>query len=171
MSTNIDNITTRKGQTYATAIYDMKDHHLIALLEGRDAASLKEWLKCHKKIRLVARDRASAYASAISEVLPECTQVADRFHLMQNLLDRMRAIFKKEIPSTIFIKDGAVLDKAPERQTREKVFDEKQLDGISYDNSPPIDENGDEIKFKNKSRNLNSKHYKENARNRKKNSN
>lgn len=167
----IDDVATRKGQTYATAIYDMKDHHLIALLEGRDAASLKEWLKCHKKIRLVARDRASAYASAISEVLPECTQVADRFHLMQNLLDRMRAIFKKEIPSTIFIKDGAVLDKAPERQTREKVFDEKKLDGISYDNSPPIDENGDEIKFKNKSRNLNSKHYKENARNRKKNSN
>ena len=106
----IDDVATRKGQKYATAIYDLKDHHMIALLEGRDGMALKEWLECHKKIRLIARDRASVYASAISEVLPECTQVADRFHLMQNLLERMKDIFKNEIPSTIFIKDGAVLD-------------------------------------------------------------
>lgn len=167
----IDDVATRKGQKYATAIYDLKDHHMIALLEGRDGASLKEWLKCHKKIRLVARDRASAYASAISEVLPECTQVADRFHLMQNLLDRMKDIFKNEIPSTIFIKDGTVLDKTPEKETREKALNEEQLDGISYDNSPPIDENGVEIEFKSKNRNLNREQYKKNACNRKKNSN
>lgn len=167
----IDDAATRKGQKYATAIYDLKDHHMIALLEGRDGAPLKEWLKGHKKIRLVARDRASAYASAISEVLPECTQVADRFHLMQNLLDKMKDIFKNEIPSTIFIKDGAVLDKAPEKEVREKGFDGKRLDGISYDNSPPIDENGVAIEFKSKKRNLNSKQYQKNAYNREKNSN
>lgn len=167
----IDDVATRKGQKYATAIYDLKDHHMIALLEGRDGAPLKEWLKGHKKIRLVARDRASAYASAISEVLPECTQVADRFHLMQNLLDKMKDIFKGEIPSTIFIKDGAVLDEAPEKEVREKGFDGKRLDGISYDNSPPIDEDGVEIEFKSKKRNLNSKQYKKNACNREKNSN
>lgn len=167
----IDDVATRKAQTYATAIYDMKDHHMIALLEGRDGASLKEWLKCHKKIRMVARDRASAYASAINEVLPECTQVADRFHLMQNLLDRMKEIFKNELPSTIFIRDGVVLDKAPKKETREKAFDEKRLEGISYDNSPPIDENGTEIKFKSKKRGLNSTKYKKFACSRKKNSN
>lgn len=33
----IDDVAIRKGQTYATAVYDLKDHHLIALLEGRDA--------------------------------------------------------------------------------------------------------------------------------------
>lgn len=167
----IDDVATRKGQKYATAIYDLNDHHMIALLDGRDGASLKEWLKGHKKIRLVARDRASAYASAISEVLPECTQVADRFHLMQNLLDRMKDIFKNEIPPAIFIRDGAVLDEAPEKEAREKGFDEKRLEGISYDNTPPTDENGAEIKFKSKKRNLNSKQYKKNADSRKKNSN
>lgn len=51
----IDDVATRKGQKYATAIYDLKDHHLIALLDGRDGTALKEWLKGHKKIRLVAR--------------------------------------------------------------------------------------------------------------------
>jgi hypothetical protein len=167
----IDDVAMRKGQKYATAIYDLKDHHMIALLEGRDGAPLKEWLKGHKKIRLVARDRASAYASAISEVLPKCTQVADRFHLMQNLLNKMKDIFKNEIPATIFIKDGAVLDKAPEKEVREKGFDGNLLDGISYDNSPPVDEDGAEIEFKSKKRNLNSKQYKKNACNREKNSN
>ena len=32
----VDDVAIRKGQTYATAIYDMKDHHLIALFDGRD---------------------------------------------------------------------------------------------------------------------------------------
>ena len=165
----IDDVATRKGQKYATAVYDLKDHHLIALLDGRDGTALKEWLKGHKKIRLVARDRAGAYASAISEMLPDCTQAADRFHLMQNLLDRMKDIFKSEIPSAIFIRDSTILDKAPEKESREKVFDESRLDGISYDNSIPVDESGNEIEFRSKKRNLNSRQYKEQAENRKKN--
>lgn len=78
----VDDVAIRKGQTYATAVYDLKDHHLVALLEGRDGQSFKEWLKKHKKVRLVARDRASAYASAINEILPDCVQVADKFHLL-----------------------------------------------------------------------------------------
>ncbi|WP_265331601.1 transposase [Enterococcus avium] len=45
----IDDVAIRKGQTYATAIYDMQDHQLLALLEGRTAATLKEWLVHHKK--------------------------------------------------------------------------------------------------------------------------
>lgn len=167
----IDDVATRKGQKYATAIYDLNDHHMIALLEGRDEKTLKDWLKEHKKVRLVARDRASAYASAITEILPECTQVADRFHLMQNLLNRIKDIFKEEIPATIFIKDGAILDKAPQKETREKTFDESLLTGISYDNSVPLDENGNEIVFKSKKRNLNSKQYRNQAESRKKNSN
>lgn len=90
----IEDVAIKKGNTYATAIYDLNDHHLIALLDGRDAQTLKNWLKSHKKIKLVARDRASAYAKAINEILPECTQVADRFHLLQNLIQRIRDIFK-----------------------------------------------------------------------------
>ena len=78
----VDDVAIRKGQTYATAIYDLRDHHLIALLDGRDGEPLKEWLKSHNKVRLVARDRASAYASAINEILPDCMQVAARFHLL-----------------------------------------------------------------------------------------
>lgn len=67
-----------------------------------------EWLKSHQKIRLVARDRASAYATAINAVLPDCVQVADRFHLLQNLLEYLKDIFKAEMSSSIYIKDGNI---------------------------------------------------------------
>jgi transposase len=92
----VDDVATRKGQSYATAIYDLKTHRLIALLEGRDGKTFRERLKEHGKVRLVARDRASAYAKAIKDVIPECVQVADRFHLLQNLIDRLKNIFKDE---------------------------------------------------------------------------
>ena len=125
----IDDVAIRKGQNYATAIYDLKDRHLVALLDGRDADTLKAWLKTHTKIKTVARDRASAYAKAISEILPDCMQVADRFHLIANLIDKMREIFKEDIPAELFIKDGKVLDSTPEKIRVLKVEpDSRQLE-------------------------------------------
>lgn len=166
----VDDVAIRKGRTYATAIYDLKDHHLIALLDGREGDTLKKWLKAHKKIRLVARDRASAYASAINEILPECIQVADRFHLLQNLLDYLKEIFKDEMPAEIFIRDGEVMDTPPEKVLREIVPDEKALNNMDYDNSVPLDEEGHEILYDNKRRDVDSPQYKSQAESRKKNS-
>jgi transposase len=121
-SVGIDDVAIRKGESYATAIYDIKDHHLIALLEGRDASTLKEWLKNHRKINLVTRDRAGAYAQAINEILPDCVQVADRFHLLLNLIERMRNIFREEIPEEIFIKEGKLLDTPPDKVLKTKYL-------------------------------------------------
>jgi len=166
----IDDVAIRKGQSYATAIYDLKDHHLIALLDGRDAATLKEWLKNHNKIRLVARDRASAYAAAINEILPDCIQVADRFHLLQNLIERMRDIFNAELPKEILIKDGEIMGSAPKKVKKLKVaLDSKQLDKYEYDNEAPVDENGSAVSYDNKKRNLDSEEYRQFAESRKKN--
>lgn len=167
----IDDVAIRKGQTYATAIYDMKDHHLIALLEGRDAETLKEWLKSHRKVRLVARDRASAYAAAINAVLPECVQVADRFHLFQNLLDHLKDIFKADMPANVYIKNGEILEHEPEKVLREKVPDYAYLSTLDYDNSPPRNPDGTERIFDNKKHDLNSTQYKNHQIQRKKNSN
>ncbi|MDD3402028.1 MAG: ISL3 family transposase [Hespellia sp.] len=167
----VDDVAIRKGQTYATAIYDIKDHHLIALLDGREGAPLKEWLKTHNKVRIVARDRASAYATAISEILPDCIQVADRFHLLQNLLGYMKDIFKEEMPAKIYIQNGEVMEKAPDKILREKKPDETFIDNLSYDNTPPKDANGNEIVYDNKKHNLNSPQYQHHKEMRKKNSN
>ncbi|MGL5764066.1 MAG: ISL3 family transposase [Sarcina sp.] len=165
----VDDVAIRKGQTYATAIYDLKDHHLIALLDGRDAETLKTWLKDHKKIKLIARDRASAYAKAINEILPECTQVADRFHLLQNLVERIRDLFKLELPTEIFIKDNKIMDTKPEQVKVLKTDpSSKELDKYAYNNEPPVDENGVLITYDNKRRDLDSPQYKRHTEGRKK---
>ena len=167
----IDDVAIRKGQTYATAIYDLKDHHLIALLDGRDGIPLKQWLRSHKKIRLVARDRASAYATAINEVLPDCIQVADRFHLLQNLLKYMKDIFKEEMPSRLYIQNGTISEKAPKKILKEKVPDNSFLDSLHYDNTPPVDSKGNEIIYDDKKHYLDSAQYQYQKNMRKKNSN
>jgi len=82
----VDDFAIRKGQNYGTMVCDLDSHRPIALLPGRDGKALKEWLARNKQVKLVTRDRAGSYAAAISEVLPNATQVADRFHLYQNLL-------------------------------------------------------------------------------------
>ena len=165
----VDDVAIRKGQNYATAIYDLKTHQLIALLEGRDGKTFREWLKDHKKIRLVTRDRASAYASAINDILPECIQVADRFHLLQNMIDRLKDIFKEEMPAEIFIKDGDILETPPEKICSLKKPDEKVLSTIEYDNSPPKNPDGSTLDYDNKNRDPNSKQYKESMEKSKKN--
>jgi len=167
----VDDVAIRKGQTYATAIYDLKDHHLIALLDGRDGAPLKNWLETHNKVQLVARDRASAYASAISEVLPDCVQVADRFHLLQNLLGYLKEIFKEEMPAKIYIREGQILDSAPEKVLKEKAPDNAFLDTLHYDNSSPKNPDGSERIYDNKKHVLDSVQYQHHSKNRKKNNN
>ena len=158
----IDDVAKRKGQSYATAIYDLEDHHLIALLDGRDANTVKEWLKEHPKVKKVARDRASEYATAINEILPNCIQVADRFHLFQNLIVYLKDIFYKEIPKKIFIKDGEILDSKIEKVPKyQNSINQEKLNSLKYDNSLPIDENGNAVTFDNRKRDFDSKQYKE----------
>ncbi len=161
----VDDVATRKGMKYATAIYDLKDHHLIALLEGRDSKTLEDWLKNHKKIKIVARDRASSYAKAINKILPDCVQVADRYHLFENLLEKIKDIFKEEIPEEIFIQNGQVLDNPP-KKVKDLFEDEEILRQLSYDNSIPLDDDGNEINFDNKIREIDSKQYIKNQKSR-----
>ena len=59
-------------------------------------------------------------ASVISEILPDCIQVADRFHLLQNLLEYMNDIFKEEMPAKLYIQDERVSENAPDKILREK---------------------------------------------------
>ena len=99
----VDDFTFKKRHRYGTILVDEKCHKTIAMLEGRDEKTLREWLKANKQIKVITRDRASAYAKAIAEELPNAIQVADRFHLHQNLLEAIRKALDREISATIAI--------------------------------------------------------------------
>ena len=99
----VDDFAYKKRHTYGTIIVNEKTHEPITLLDGRDGETLREWLKNNKNVKVVTRDRASAYAKVIAEELPDAMQVADRFHLYQNLLEAIKKALNQELPATISI--------------------------------------------------------------------
>lgn len=54
----------------------------------------------NKQVRTVTRDIISAYAKAVEEILPDCMQIADRFHLHQNLMEAVNKILGREVSAT-----------------------------------------------------------------------
>ena len=101
-------ILLKKRHTYGTIIVDENSHIPVAVLEGRDGSALKAWLTQNKQVTTVTRDRASAYAKAVEEILPDCMQIADRFHLHQNLLEAVKNVINSTVPVDIKIpKDAA----------------------------------------------------------------
>jgi transposase len=89
----VDDFAKRKGHTYGTIIVDLERHRPVDLLPDRTADTVADWMKAHPEIRVVARDRAEAYASGVKQGAPQATQVADRWHLLKNLREAIETEF------------------------------------------------------------------------------
>ena len=87
----IDDWAKRKGHTYGTIVVDLDRHCPVELLEDRTAETVVAWLQAHPEVTVVARDRAEAYASGVTQGAPEAAQVADRWHLLKNLREAVEA--------------------------------------------------------------------------------
>jgi transposase len=75
----------RRGSRYGTIIGDLERRRRLDLLPDRDAASAAAWLARYPSIEIISRDRAGEYAEAARVGAPQAVQIADRFHLSQNL--------------------------------------------------------------------------------------
>lgn len=80
----IDDWAWRRNQRYGTIVCDLERRKTVALLPDREAATAEAWLQGQQQIAIVARDRGGGYGLAITKALPRATQVADRWHLMEN---------------------------------------------------------------------------------------
>nr|WP_281350304.1 transposase [Maribellus comscasis] len=97
----MDDWAYRKGISYGTILVDMDKGKVIDLLSGRDGVEVKHFLEAHKEVEFVCRDRSSAYSAAVNEVLPKAEQIADRFHLVQNLSDVVYEVIRAEYPKFV----------------------------------------------------------------------
>ena len=93
----VDDYAYRRGRTYGTLLYDWETRRVIDLLPERSAVFLASWLKAHPGVEIISRDRGGIYAEGAREGAPAAIQVADRFHLMQNLGDCLERIAQKGI--------------------------------------------------------------------------
>ncbi len=92
----IDDFAMRRGGCYATILVNLETRRPVDLLPDREASAVLPWLKGHPEIDVVSRDRASSYADAVKRALSHATQVADRYHLVQNLREHLQQVLDRK---------------------------------------------------------------------------
>jgi transposase len=95
----VDDEAPRKRQRDGTIVVDLARHQPVALLHDREADTLATWWHAHSGITIIARERLKAYMDGARAGAPQATQVADRFHLLQNLAEALDQVFSVHGPA------------------------------------------------------------------------
>ena len=93
----VDDFSIRKGQVFGTILVDLERHQPIDLLPERSSDTLADWLQAHPGVEIISRDRAIEYADGATRGAPDAVQVADRFHLLQNLREALQRVLDQHL--------------------------------------------------------------------------
>ena len=141
----IDDWSWRRSSHYGTIMVDLEKRAVVDILDDRSVESVKTWLQERPSIKVVSRDRCGVYAQAAREGAPQAKQVADRFHLVQNLRAAIKAQMAKYGHANvrpILSEDSTASTRAcfqrarlAHRQSRREIFDQlhsMHQRGLSY---------------------------------------
>lgn len=141
----IDDWSWRHSSRYGTIMVDLERHSVVDVLEDRSVESAKSWLQERPTIQVVSRDRCGLYAQAAREGAPQARQVADRFHLVQNLREAIKeqmSVYGHANVRPILSEDAIASARSQQRrarlahrQSRQEIFDTFQAlrqQGLTY---------------------------------------
>jgi len=82
----------RKGRRYGSVVVDHERHRIADVLPDRDAQTMATWLAARPHLEVITRDRSGLYADAARRGAPQARQVADRFHIVDNLVEALEKV-------------------------------------------------------------------------------
>jgi hypothetical protein len=102
----VDDINLRKGDKSSgcTVFVDGDTHKVLVIVRGTTKEETKKIAEKFQSAKFFSRDRASSYSSAGDELGK--TQIADRFHLIENAHKAVKETLMTELPVNIFIRQG-----------------------------------------------------------------
>src|SRR5207302_7983126 len=77
-------------------LVDLERRKPLELLPDRGEETVKAWLLTHPEIEVISRDRAGAYAAAAKKGAPQAQQIADKFHLLLNLREKLKELMARK---------------------------------------------------------------------------
>jgi transposase len=93
----VDEWAYRKRLDFKTILVDLSTNQPLDMLPDASATTFASWLQEHPGVAVIARDRAGSFAEGARQGAPDAIQVADRFHLMQNLRSAVEEILKQMV--------------------------------------------------------------------------
>jgi transposase len=94
----IDDWSWQQGRSYGTIVVDLERREVVDVLGERSAEATAQWLQQHPEVEIVSRDRCGLYAQGARRGAPQARQVADRFHLLQNLRETIERELSRSYP-------------------------------------------------------------------------
>ena len=128
----IDDWCWRRGDSYGTIIVDLERRKVVEVLPKRSVEDTATWLRRHPEIEIVSRDRCGLYAQGARDGAPQAKQVADRFHLLQNLreaIEQQMTNLGQFAGRSLLPAEAGELNPAPRqarREMRKSAFDRVQ---------------------------------------------
>jgi transposase len=130
---SVDDINLQKGNssTACSVFIDAQTHRVLAIIQGSSSERAANVIKKFPSAKFLSRDRGCAYSDAGEACGKE--QVADRFHLMQNIHKVIKDVLSLEMGQDLFVREGkgwvSLVDSSSENELLDKPEgeDEKGL--------------------------------------------
>jgi transposase len=103
---SVDDINLRKGNssTACSVFIDAETHRVLIIVQGSSSEVASKVMGEFTCVKMVSRDRGTAYSAAAKKFLHP--QVADGFHLIQNIHETIKNALYWELPHDVFVTEG-----------------------------------------------------------------
>jgi transposase len=92
----VDDWCFLRGRRYGAIVVDLERRCALDLLPDREAQTFASWLSAHPGIAVISRDRGSNFADGATRGAPNAIQVADRFHILKNVVEAFQQALARE---------------------------------------------------------------------------